>query len=246
MFAVTHLAYRALKNFTVVGKWDARTNFIPGAVMIAVAILGLVLCGRSFEAYGLSLKGWRLHLSLGLICSLLLIGVWGVGLIVTGIQLDSTKPPDPHASHQLHRLAELAAIGLPACLLVLAVIRSKARSPEALDDVEIAYSENEPKTDPSPRPSPLRRGEGEALLAQGVPEKLKVTRIVESIPPRVTVPSILALLSVLPLLAAHHHQPGRWLEVLSLMLGAGIGEEIFFRGYVQSRLDQAFGCPLGF
>jgi hypothetical protein len=31
--------------------------------------------------------------------------------------------------------------------------------------------------------------------------------------------------------------------VLWLLIGAGMGEEIFFRGYVQSRLNQAFGRP---
>ena len=33
------------------------------------------------------------------------------------------------------------------------------------------------------------------------------------------------------------------LRVLWLVLGAGCGEEVFFRGYVQSRLNQSFGRP---
>jgi membrane protease YdiL (CAAX protease family) len=40
-----------------------------------------------------------------------------------------------------------------------------------------------------------------------------------------------------------------WLPALSLFFGSGFGEQIFFRGYIQSRVDQAFGCPfrlLGF
>jgi membrane protease YdiL (CAAX protease family) len=36
------------------------------------------------------------------------------------------------------------------------------------------------------------------------------------------------------------------LTVLWLFLGAGFGEEIFFRGYMQSRVDQAFGRPWHF
>jgi len=36
------------------------------------------------------------------------------------------------------------------------------------------------------------------------------------------------------------------LTVLWLFLGAGFGEEIFFRGYIQSRLNQAFGRPFRF
>jgi membrane protease YdiL (CAAX protease family) len=34
-----------------------------------------------------------------------------------------------------------------------------------------------------------------------------------------------------------------WLAALWLFFGAGFGEEIFFRGYVQSRVDAAFGRP---
>jgi membrane protease YdiL (CAAX protease family) len=33
------------------------------------------------------------------------------------------------------------------------------------------------------------------------------------------------------------------LSVLWLFFGAGFGEEVFFRGYVQSRVNQAFGRP---
>jgi uncharacterized protein len=33
------------------------------------------------------------------------------------------------------------------------------------------------------------------------------------------------------------------LRVLWLFLGAGFGEEVFFRGYIQSRVNQAFGRP---
>jgi membrane protease YdiL (CAAX protease family) len=54
----------------------------------------------------------------------------------------------------------------------------------------------------------------------------------------------LLLLSILPLLAAYYHQPSRWRETLWLFAGAGFGEEIFFRGYIQSRLDHAFGCSV--
>jgi membrane protease YdiL (CAAX protease family) len=36
------------------------------------------------------------------------------------------------------------------------------------------------------------------------------------------------------------------LTVLWLFFGAGFGEEIFFRGYIQSRLNQAFGRPFHF
>jgi membrane protease YdiL (CAAX protease family) len=35
----------------------------------------------------------------------------------------------------------------------------------------------------------------------------------------------------------------RFLTVAWLVIGAGIGEEVFFRGYIQSRLNEAFGRP---
>jgi len=41
-FAFVHGAYRALKYFTVVGQWEgaAKTNFIPGTVMILFTVSG--------------------------------------------------------------------------------------------------------------------------------------------------------------------------------------------------------------
>src|SRR5262249_42394351 len=157
-----------------------------------VTVLILVICRRSFEAYGLSAKGWPRHLSLGLVCSLLLIGVWATGVLVTGIHIDSNKPPDPRAPDQFKRVAGLALIALPGYALVLAAFRSRARA-------------------------------------------------MERIPPSVSIPGILFLLSLLPLVAAWHHQKGMWAQALWLFLGAGFGEEIFFRGYIQSRMDEAFG-----
>jgi membrane protease YdiL (CAAX protease family) len=194
VFGLTHLTYRAIKSFTPVGEWDAGTNFTPGAVMIAVTILILAFGRRNFEAYGLNPKGWPRNLSLGLVCSLLLIGVWATGVLLTGIHLDSTRPPDPHAPDQFKRVAGLAAIALPAYALVMAAFRSRGRA-------------------------------------------------MERIPPFVSIPVILVLLSLLPLVAAHYHHHAPWFQVLWLFLGAGFGEEIFFRGYIQSRVDEAFGRP---
>ena len=36
------------------------------------------------------------------------------------------------------------------------------------------------------------------------------------------------------------------LTVLWLFFGAGFGEEVFFRGYIQSRINSSFGRPLRF
>jgi membrane protease YdiL (CAAX protease family) len=62
-------------------------------------------------------------------------------------------------------------------------------------------------------------------------------------PPAVSLAVLLALLAVPPVLAAYHHRPALWLAVLWNFLGAGFGEEVFFRGYIQSRVDAEFGRP---
>lgn len=193
-FVVVHVTYRFLKHFTVVGQWDAGTNFTPGAVMIAFTVMVLLLRRRSFEAYGLGVKRWEFNLSLGLVGSLLLVGIAAIGLLVTGFHFDSSRPPDPHAPHPLVRVARLAVVALPAFVLVLGLLWTRGR-------------------------------------------------IVERIPPAVSIPALFALLAMPPLVAAHFHRPAMWLPTLWLFIGAGFGEEIFFRGYIQSRVDQAFGCP---
>ncbi|PWU14665.1 MAG: hypothetical protein C5B50_16815 [Verrucomicrobia bacterium] len=195
VFALTHVAYRALKSFTVIGRWDSGTNFVPGAMMILVTILVLVLCRRRFEAYGLGVSGWREHFSMGLMCSLVLIAVWATGYLVTMIHLDATRPPDPHAPRQIQRVAGLALIAVPAGIAVFAALRSRRQA-------------------------------------------------AKRIPPVVSIPAILALLCVLPIVAMHYRQRALWIQALWLFLGAGFGEEIFFRGYIQSRVDAAFGCPV--
>lgn len=71
----------------------------------------------------------------------------------------------------------------------------------------------------------------------------KKRAFIKRIPTLVTIPAIFALLCVLPLVAAYFHRPSMWVTALSLFFASGFGEEIFFRGYIQSRVDQAFGCP---
>lgn len=66
------------------------------------------------------------------------------------------------------------------------------------------------------------------------------------VPPTVSVP-ILFFLWSLPILAAmfFHRPVGPMAGTVGWMIiGAGFGEEIFFRGYVQTRLDLAFGKPI--
>jgi len=201
-FILTHISYRALKHFTLIGHWEdaARTNFTPGVVMVAFTVGVLILCRGSFKTYGMSTKGWPYLLNLGLACSVLLIAVEGLGLLVTRIHIDASRPPDPHAPLQLSRVLALAAIALPALIAVLALVRTQPR-------------------------------------------------ILGRIPMAVSIPLMIGLLAVVPLMAAHYQRPSMWLPAMWLFFGAGFGEEIFYRGYIQSRVDQAFGLPfrlLGF
>jgi uncharacterized protein len=56
---------------------------------------------------------------------------------------------------------------------------------------------------------------------------------------------LFGLLSAPTVLAVSFHRPvlKATLNSLWLFFGAGFGEEIFFRGYIQSRINQAFGRP---
>jgi membrane protease YdiL (CAAX protease family) len=58
--------------------------------------------------------------------------------------------------------------------------------------------------------------------------------------------ALLATLLLLPLMVAYRYQhPLRHalLTVAWLVIGAGCGEEVFFRGYIQPRINEAFGRP---
>jgi membrane protease YdiL (CAAX protease family) len=56
---------------------------------------------------------------------------------------------------------------------------------------------------------------------------------------------LVMLFSLPPALALHFDRPmaKTLLSTLWLFFGAGFGEEIFFRGYIQSRINEAFGPP---
>jgi membrane protease YdiL (CAAX protease family) len=195
VFAVTHVLYRAIKRFTLVGEWEgaAGTNFIPGAVMVAVTV-GMLLFGRrQVEQYGLGLQRWPRDLNLGLACGTVVIACGAVALGVTGFRYDPSRPPEPHDPAQFIRTLGSPAIGLLALLALLASLR----------------------------------------FVRGRPH----------MPPFVSLAVLAALLAVPPLLAAYLHRPAVWLAVLWNFFGCGFGEEVFFRGYIQSRADMGFGRP---
>ncbi len=57
VFAAVHVVFRAIKHFTAWGRLEQtlNVNFMPGMVMILSTLAVLLLCRRSFAAYGLSL-----------------------------------------------------------------------------------------------------------------------------------------------------------------------------------------------
>jgi membrane protease YdiL (CAAX protease family) len=192
-FVVVHSAYRATKQFTVVGEWEraAGANFTPGAVMIGMTLVMLWVCRRDFGSYGLSLTGWRYGLALGLAGSVVLLSIEAVGLLVTGIEFDGTRPPDPHRRLSLLRIIALASVALPAYAAVLILVQKRRA-------------------------------------------------LVDRIPAAASVIAIAGLMTMLPLSAVLMHQRSMWLTSLWLFFGAGVGEEVFYRGYIQSRVDVAF------
>ena len=68
---------------------------------------------------------------------------------------------------------------------------------------------------------------------------------VQRVPPLASLLIPLGFLSLPVTLAIFFHRDvlNVLLRVLWLFVGAGFGEEIFFRGYIQSRVNQAFGRP---
>jgi membrane protease YdiL (CAAX protease family) len=201
-FALVHVTYRAIKQLTPIGKWEAAvgTNLTPGLVMIAATAALLLLGRRDFRTYGLTLARWRENLSLGLACTLATLAFDALGLALSGYAYDPTRPPDPYANPPWARLGVLSAfiaVGSVAALVLVA-----------------------------------HRG-----------------RFFRSLPAAISIPLILGLVATLPLAAIVRDRPQMWGAALWLFLGAGFGEEIFYRGYIQSRVDGAFGPPcrwLGF
>jgi CAAX protease family protein len=192
VFAVVHLAYRTLKHFSAVGRWEgaAHTNFTPGVVM-AIAAVGMIwLRGADFSSYGITRHRWARNLNLGLVVGALLIG--GAGALAA-LNLRANHPLEPPSFGE-------AAVYVAGALLGL---------------IAIAVS--------------LRRRD-DSVTVIGPPLNV----------------ALLAVALVLPIAIAWHFEKpvsAAVLTVLWCFFGAGCGEEIFFRGYVQSRVNEACGRP---
>jgi membrane protease YdiL (CAAX protease family) len=193
-FALVHITYRAIKQLTPIGKWEAAagTNLTPGLVMIACTAALLLLGRRDFRAYGLTLERWQENLSLGLACTMAALAFDAAGLALSGYTYDPTRPPDPYVNPPWARLGVLSAFIAAGSLAALAIVAHRGR-------------------------------------------------LFRSLPAAVSIPLILGLVATLPLAAIVLHRPQMWGAALWLFLGAGFGEEIFYRGYIQSRVDHAFG-----
>jgi hypothetical protein len=111
-FAFVHASYRALKQFTALGAWDAAagTNFIPGAVMFLFTVSSLWFCRRNFEEYGLTFKNGRSSLTIGLLAGLLAMA----GLVLVAILLPrhANAPRLGMAEGLVGAAAYLAGVGI--------------------------------------------------------------------------------------------------------------------------------------
>lgn len=194
-FVVVHVGFRAIKHFTEWGRAEgaARLNFTPGMVMIAFTVCVLLVCGRKFAIYGLTLARWRESLKVGLLWGLVL--VTGAGLLrAAGVRHEPGATPPTMAEGVIYGGAVLAAIIMLAWM--------------------------------------LRR---QRTILERAPTSLAVL--------------VLCVVLSLPLFVALGY--GRPFEhtlftILWLVIGAGCGEEIFYRGYIQSRVNEAFGRPFQF
>ncbi len=191
-FSLVHVAYRSFKHFTELGRLEVASglNFSPGTAMILFTVAMLLVCKRDFAEYGLTLKGWRYNLNVGLLWAVIVVAAAGLIVAFLPVHLDLLHPPDlPRAV--AFSLSELAL----TLLLALFLMRER--------------------------------------------------RLVRAIPPAAAFVVLLGLLCVPLIVAWHFNRPlvNVLFTVLWLFLGAGFGEEVFFRGYIQSRVNEAFGRP---
>jgi uncharacterized protein len=195
VFSLVHVAYRSFKHFTELGRLEGVSglNFSPGTTMFVFSVIAVLVHRKSFEEYGLTLKGWRYNLNVGLIWGVLITLAAAVVIHLHLVHFDPLHPPDVTR-------AVVFSAGELILTVLLALFLMRERS------------------------------------------------VVRAIPPSVSLLVLAALVSLPLVLAINLHRGVTvvLLRTLWLFFGAGFGEEIFFRGYVQSRLNQAFGRPWQF
>lgn len=161
-------------------------SYLQGVLLILVPLVILLLTGRSLQAYGITLEGWRQGLSVGMKCYLMRFVPLGTLLVMQLFGYIYTE------------LIASAAIAVGQIAAILVFLRYVGRQP--LDD------------DISPR----------------------------------TDLAILMVLLLLPIVAGYAVNRLS-LQVVSTVvwqfLFSGFGEEIRYRGYYQSRVNEEFGRP---
>ena len=194
-FLLVHVGYRSFKRFTELGRAEAEAglNFSPGLAMIVFTVAAVLVRARTFEEYGLTWKGWRFSLNLGLLWSAAFIVMAGVLDRFAGMLVGAVPEPE------ITRPIVATLIELVSTLVLLWIL----------------------------------------LRDRGVLERTH---------PGIALVFLALLLPALALAAFHFERSivGVLLAALWLFFGAGFGEEIFFRGYMQTRVDEAFGRPCRF
>jgi uncharacterized membrane protein len=112
---VVHLSYRSFKHFTELGRQEgaAGLNFSTGSVMILFTVAMLLLFRRNFNEYGLTVRGWRYNLNVGLLWGVLTVVAAAVVVRFAPIHFDPHRPPD------MMRALVFAVGGLVATFLLV-------------------------------------------------------------------------------------------------------------------------------
>ena len=94
-FAFVHVAYRAIKHFTGLGRLEgaAHLNFTPGAVMILFTICVVRLHGKNFSEFGLGLARLSENLKVGLLWGVLLVAGAGLLMLLGVRHQPGVRPP---------------------------------------------------------------------------------------------------------------------------------------------------------
>ena len=175
---LAHVSYKALKLVEPPGQ-----NFAPGLVLLLAASAMLWIHRRDRASYGVFSPAWRESVSLGVVTSAAIFGLW----------LLSLPALPPAASSPV-----LRSIGGLACIAAAAAAGAERRS-----------------------------------------------RILGRLPPAHGLLLLAAILAAtLGIAVALGTPAGRAASTLTArVFFTALGEELFFRGYVQSRSNLAFGRP---
>ena len=202
-----------------------------GALQIVIPIIVIVLAKRNFASYGLTLRRWGYNLNVGLTCFLVLLIPYGAMILL--LPMLGVSYLEPAGALLLSGFYALSI------MLILTILRRRERR-ETYELLRASQSQptSLPKSNPDRSTTSLLT-ETPATL---VKEKSKTIQNV----------ILLGFLLVLPILVGIYIQgPANFnAKIVSTVIYqffiSGFGEEIMFRGYVQSRINQEFGRPYKF